>query len=437
MLTTDVSSLAIPAGGTAVFTATVTIAEDTPLGIYEGNILVNQPQEGERAAHTQAIPVVVSVSGDASEVNVLGGQPPAGTPYDNSLVRGLFSWGGRTEAGDWRFYFLDQAEEPPVGLVLLIRNQWDDVIPTDIDTLVLGPESDRWSDQFPDYFGGYTLGNVGSSVRTGARPDWLFRTATGDTEDWISAPLACGLHEIMHHNVLFAGGKFEVPFETTVGTAMVNPLLVVFPVDSSAGDEVEITFQSNMTITGGLGGLAFGMSVSLSEMARWPVAGGDTWYWTKEFEVKDAGVLEVVLHDAESAVADTDLYVYKWNEETGVWSLLSSSTGASAEEYVKLVRPEDGSYRVEVHDYSETPGEQYVNIRRPQGASIAVADLPTGTIEPNTPYTFALTLEEVLGVGVYEGDLFVGPSGAVTAIEVPVVLEVTERATMYVLLILK
>jgi len=92
MLTTDVSSLTIPAGGTAEFTATVTTDENTPLGIYEGHVLVNQPAEGEYLTHTQAIPVVVSVSGDASEVNVLGGQPPAGTLYDNSLVLTTTVW---------------------------------------------------------------------------------------------------------------------------------------------------------------------------------------------------------------------------------------------------------------------------------------------------------------------------------------------------------
>ena len=200
---------------------------------------------------------------------------------------------------------------------------------------------------------------------------------------------------------------------------------------------MEITFQTSVTITGGLGGLAYGMSEDLSELAEWPAQNGDPWYWTKDILVKDAGVLEVALHDAESTAADTDLNVYVWNETRRQWDLLGSSGGASAEEYVNLVRPEDGLYRVEVHDYSETPGEQFVNIRRPQGKTIVLSGLPAGMIETDTTYTFDLNLNGVLGVGIYEGSVFVGPKGAETAIEVPVVLEVKERPTIYVPLSLK
>ena len=412
MLSTDVSTLEVPAGGTAVFTATVTINADTPLGIYEGHILV----KGD--THTQAIPVVVSVSGDASEINVLGGQPPAGTPYDNSLIHGLFSWGGRYEAGDWRFYFLNQAQEPDPGTGLLIHNVWDDIVPTDIDTLVLGPTADTMSGYFPGYFGPYTLDIVGGSSRTGDRPDWLFDTATEGADEWVSAPLAQGLHGVLHHNVLFAGDKFSVPFTTTVGTASVTPYPVVIPEDSPSGTEIEITFRANVDITGGLGGSAYGLSQDLSELAVWEAGG--PWWWSKEFEVSNASVLEVTLHDAESTIGDTDLYLYKWNEETEEWVRLSVSGGATAEEYIKLVRPEDGLYSVDVHDYDEVAGEQYVNIRRPQGTSIALTNLPTGTIIANTEYTFTLTLEDIFPAGEYEGSFLVGPAAAPTAIEVPV-----------------
>ncbi|MCG2767439.1 MAG: hypothetical protein L6435_03550, partial [Anaerolineae bacterium] len=404
-----------PAGGTAVFTATVTTNADTPLGIYEGHILV----KGD--THTQAIPVVVSVSGDASEVNVLGGQPPTGTPYDNSLMHGLFSWredGGRSESGDWRFYFLNQAQEPDPGTGLLIHNVWDDIVPTDIDTLVLGPTVDMWSESFPSYFGPYTLDLVGGSTRTGSRPDWLFNTATGVNEEWVSAPLAQGLQGILHHNVLFAGDKFGVPFTTTVGTASVTPYPVDIPADSPSGTEIEITFRANMDIAGGVVGSAYGLSKDLSELAAWEAGG--PWYWHKDFEVRDAGVLEVALHDAESTVGDTDLFVYKWDEETEEWDLLGRSTGSTAEEYVKLVRPEDGLYRVEVEDWSEVAGEQYINIRRPQGTSIALIGVPTGAIAANTDYTFTLRLEGTFPAGTYEGNFFVGPAAAPTAIEVPV-----------------
>lgn len=414
MLSTDATDLQIPAGDTAVFTATVTTSAETPLGIYEGHILVQDSVNG----HTQAIPVVASVSGDTSAVKVLGGQPPAATPYDNSIMHGLFDWGVSYEDGDWRFYFLNQAEQLTPGSWLLIHSLWDDITPTDIDTLILAPTADYWSSEYPDYFGPYTLGLVGGSTRTGSRPDWLFNTATGGNEEWVSAPLDQGLHGILHHNVLFAGDEFSVPFTTTVGTVSLTPCPVVIPADSPSGTEMQITFRANMNITGGLEGAAYGLSQDLSELALWEAGG--SWWWHKDFEVLSAGVLEVALHDAESTVGDTDLYLYKWDEDAEAWDSLGASEGATAEEYIKLVRPEDGLYRVSVLDYDQVPGEQYVNIRRPQGTSIALTNLPAGAIVANTDYTLTLRLEGSFLAGTYQGDFFVGPPAAPTALEVPV-----------------
>ena len=56
----------------------------------------------------------------------------------------------------------------------------------------------------------------------------------------------------------------------------------------------------------------------------------------------------------------------------------------------------------------------------------------------NTTYTFTLQLDGILPAGTYEGDFFVGPAAAPTAIEVPVTFVSTlELIDTYVPLIFK
>ena len=66
-----------------------------------------------------------------------------------------------------------------------------------------------------------TLDTVGGSenayVGSGT---WKFNTATGGAEDISAAPASNGLHGVAEHGVGFNGGKFDVPFTTTVGSVM-------------------------------------------------------------------------------------------------------------------------------------------------------------------------------------------------------------------------
>jgi uncharacterized repeat protein (TIGR01451 family) len=125
-LSTDVSSLVVPAGGTATFQGTVNLPGDMPPGDYEAAIEVTDPGEvGVAGPHTSVIPVAINVAAsyDGNGALTLAGEDSyaydADKPYNNAAVRGYQDWGWREESGDWRFFYLDVENEcltwlPPV-----------------------------------------------------------------------------------------------------------------------------------------------------------------------------------------------------------------------------------------------------------------------------------------------------------------------------------
>ena len=89
------------------------------------------------------VPVVANVAAFSTDF-LFGGPPETKTPYDNGQVYGYFDWTGRAESGDWRFYFMDVPDSTPEGASLLVDNRWTGAN-TDIDTLIMGPTQDCFS----------------------------------------------------------------------------------------------------------------------------------------------------------------------------------------------------------------------------------------------------------------------------------------------------
>ena len=267
------TSVMVNPGGTATFTATVNVPTGTPYGLYEGAIEVSIPSHGPHSGYTTIIPVLVNVafSGDLTAAPItLGGQPRADTRYDNSYVTGPQDWTWRAESGDWRFYFLDQTTTPTTGARLVVRDTWDDAAPeTDLDTLVLGPTSGPYQRAQPPFlfsfgdfssldpatFGPYRLEVVASSVNAYLGGGiWNFETATGGNVEYVVAPLASGLHEVLQHTVRYEGDKFEVPFTKTLST-LIGPTALAYTNYFSD----TISFSSNITHAGGLVVEAYGL----------------------------------------------------------------------------------------------------------------------------------------------------------------------------------
>ena len=76
----------------------------------------------------------------------------------------------------------------------------------------------------PSWYGPYTLDEIGKSPNTNiGAGTWLYDTSSGANEDWVAGPLQGGLHEVIIHNTVFNGDKFDVVFTTTLGTFLAQP----------------------------------------------------------------------------------------------------------------------------------------------------------------------------------------------------------------------
>ncbi len=487
MLSLSQSTLSVPAKGSADFVATVTVPSDTPYGIYEGAILVDDPgsrfpwrlflplvfknygggagttsaisrranapgEEGGFPPHQTVVPVVVNVAAEFTGVLELGGAA-ADTPhllYNNGAMGGHFTWNWRAESGDWRFFFLDVPTPPVAGTKLIIRDVWNDAAPpTDADTLIMGPASDRFSDPDhpdncpptdpyypacnwadPDYYGPYTLDTVGkSSNKYLGEGKWRFDTATGGAEEWIAAPLVEGLHLIAGHNVLFSGAKFSVPFTKTVATVAVQPPAIEITTTVDSGS-APITFTSGIELAGLA---AEGYGLSMPQVLADQLAYQDDPYdpttasYTYIFTLAHASSLAVSTGDAPGQ--DLDLYLYYDANGDGLFShpdeLIGSSTTPIADEFVSVRMPADGSYMAAVHGWevSPSPTTFTLTVDAIQGYDLTITGVPTGTIPADTPIAFTMSYSKAMAPGeTWKGEVLLGPTVAPATLSIPVTI---------------
>jgi hypothetical protein len=207
-------------GDRAPLRLTMTVPAETPPGLYEGAIKLDWGD------HASTVPVTVNVAAHLGSQPIILGRTSTVdklTLYRNGVVRGLYQWSDRNEyGGDRRIFFIDVADPQPAEARLVARTRWQETaLATDLDTIILGPETDDASEQKPEHFGPYTLSIIGRSEDTYQGGGvWHFATSTGHNEDVVEAPLSTGLHAVVVHNVLFGGEVFEVPFTVVVGRAL-------------------------------------------------------------------------------------------------------------------------------------------------------------------------------------------------------------------------
>ncbi len=127
-------------------------------------------------------------------------------------------------------------DSTPAGTYLLVDNRWSGA-KTDIDTIVMGPTKDCFSNgvgcqypissRFPGapaVYGPYSLYPVGGSERLNPRAGvWLQQTSTGGPREMVAAPLTPGLNLVAMHNNLYSGEKWAETFQAQAGTISVAP----------------------------------------------------------------------------------------------------------------------------------------------------------------------------------------------------------------------
>lgn len=474
-------TVTVPAGDEATAEATMAVPADTPYGEYQGIIVAEYPgrapfevffpivasdgtftgpaaqvapQQGggpQWPARSVIIPVIASVAATYDGTGALAfGGAEANDPdatYNNGVVTGDFDWSWRAESGDWRFFFLDLMAEPDEGTKLIVRNEWDDTgPPTDIDTLIMGPTSDRFSDPNhpdnsrrnwaePDFYGPYTLDTVGGSPNQYlGSGKWRFNTATGGPEEWVVGPAQEGLHLLGHHNVLFSAQQMAVPFSTTLGTLAVQPVELNFMPTVGATQTVsqcqDLSFESSLELPG-LAAEGYGLStpevLEDQEVSQDDPNDPTTASYQRDLTLAHASSLEVRTQDPGVSGMDLDLYVLYDANGDGVFSfpgeLIGSGTTPEAEEVVSIRNPADGDYQIWVHGWSVpgSPNTFTLVIDAIQGFDITVDGVPEGPVPADTPVELQVCYQKELSPDdSFKGEVLLGPTVAPGVIVVPV-----------------
>ena len=424
-------------GGTAVAPggsvgATMSVPAGTKPGMYQGAVVLNKAGAKPIVVPTSvAVPAIATQDATTKEItgsSVFGGSGQSTTDelYDNGSVFGANDWTWRAESGDWRFFFLDVPEAPPAGSLFLTSTTWDDPAPyTDIDTLMFG-KSVISSFQVlgcaptgcPAFGAPYVLALIGGSPNTNKGAGvWGFDTATGGASDLVAARAQEGLHEVALHQVGFDGGKFNVPFQSTVAGASVSPSAVSQHTADGTG-VFDVTFKAGIDLPG-FNAEAFGLSQ--------PILKDEVVHQDNPNDPSTASVKEnvTIAHASRAtftvdvASDDVDLFIVHNGQ-----IIASSTGGAGADERVTLVRPDDGDYQIWLHGFAVagTPTVK-LGIDIVQGTDMTATVSPSGAIPAGTPVTIHVTYTKAgMADGAYKGELLLGPPAAPTALSVPVTI---------------
>lgn len=431
--TADWSWVSTPASATGSLTASIAVPGDTPYGMYDGAIVLSNGTDRMVVPVSVAVAAQVPQDADGKIVGslTLGGEAVAEAQedllYNNGSVFGASDWTWRAESGDWRFYFLDVAREPPAGTLFLTDTTWQDSAPfTDLDTLVFGRSENFYQLVGPGPFGApYILDTVGKSANTNVGAGvWVFDTATGGAEEVVAATAQEGLHAIVQHQVGWDGGKFHVPFETNVGSASVSPAEVNLTTAADSGS-FDVTFESSIDLAG-LEAEAFGLSQ--------PVTTTETAQQDDPSDPSSASVKKnVTVAHASRAVFEThldqdiDLFVVFDANNDGTFELseiVGASAGATGDERVEITRPEDGNYQVWVQGFAIGGSPTFpLTIDVVQGNDMSVSGLPAGPVAAGTPVTLTVAFSKAMTSGqTYKGELLLGPPSAPFALSVPIAI---------------
>jgi PKD repeat protein len=435
-LDTSSSGLSIGADSTSLFSATLSVPPSTPIGVYEGMIVINESK------NETAIPVIVNVAGN-SERFTFGGNLLSTELYANDQVFGAFRWGWRYEGGDWRFYFTDIPDSFGIkpGTKLIANVNWDNY-PTDIDVYLLGGVDDQFSDETPGHFGPHTMAVTGSSADQYIwAGKFRFNTTTGSTQEIIAADLSPGLNEIILHNVLYSGAWFAENVSAEVGTINVTP----YPWDVGFIDSMDdlshtqmFTLLSSFNLTG-ISAEAIGVypPMDFPDQLVYQNVPTDktTSNWSVEFDVSNAQYIKVNTSSEHSM--DIDLFLLE-DDGDGIpeWGgeQVASSTTPYADEEIIYNLPADGKYWVFVHGWNipVSPSTFDCFIEVVSGNNMNTTDVPSGPITKDVLVTFNSSVSLPPQAGEHRGIITVSLDGLYETIEIPFEAELeSEKPFIY------
>ncbi len=225
----------------------------------------------------------------------------------------------------------------------------------------------------------------------------------------------------MLHNVLFSGETINVPFSGEVGTAVLNPSLLIIDGRTNPG-ALPVTLTSDLAIDDiaatayGLGGVQHYVVPAVQDDPDDP----STATYKYPVTINHGGLLEASTH---AAASDVDLFVLYDANADGVFDfdheVIGSSTTATGNEYVMVKFPADGNYLVAVHGWGVTEGDPVeITINAVQGNDLAVQNVVKN---PDGSFTFDVAWNKDFTPGMaYWGLVMIGPAHAPGIFQLPV-----------------
>jgi len=421
LVNTGFSTL-LGAGGNMGFSPELEVPADAPPGIYEGQIRLTD------GTNVTVVPVVFNVAADDYAFRFGNGTGTPDALMPNDTVFGAQDWQWRAESGDWRFFWTDgtAAGALPTGASWLVHTAWQDRgapagFDTDLDTQLYGPALDDFSFLFPETYGPYGLARTGGSANTNIGAGiWTFQTNSGTTDEWVTGPLEPGLNQVMIHNVLYDGKGLGQTFSGETGVIAVDPQsLYMLTPDPSGTEQVDFTtYDLDLT---GANAQAYGLTKRVEEVHD--ITQGATWW--DEYQLADAAYLDV---STVCPSSDIDLYVYYSDDDWATYSLVGASESSGGDERVRIDMPPNGSYEIDVYGYSVSGTQPFqVTVSSPMGDDITLSGLPAGAVPAGGGFTLDADWTKVRAdladrEGDYEGVIFLGPTEAPSAVQVPVTL---------------
>jgi|GEM_PF-2317360 len=241
-LTTNVSNLNIPAGGTANITASISVPVNASIGAYEGSIVyvVN--------GHTSIIPVLVNVPATTFPV-YFGGNVPTTSLYENGA--GMGGYDG-SASGDWRFYFVDvdnfTADD---GRKAFMMDYWNGIY-DDMEMYLFSAETDPY---------GFTGGQYGdfrmAQIAGTADAVGITDAVVPFTEILPIDTMTQGPFEIAVRGMLITGTNITNNFHGELGYMDTSPVNVSIYTNELLANETEghpypVTVNSNIDLADGL-----------------------------------------------------------------------------------------------------------------------------------------------------------------------------------------
>lgn len=419
-LSASTTSVGLSPGASMNLGVTANVPAGTPVGVYEGEYRID---DGTNVAIVPVVMNVVSPTYGFEFGNVDG---TVETLMPNDRLFGAQDWNWRAESGDWRFYSSDGSAETalPDGAAWLVHTSWPENgaaagHATDNDTLLYGPSVDEFSLDDPSVFGPYALGLTGGSANNNIGAGiWTFQTNTGTTEEWVAGPLAQGLNTAMVHNVLFDGKAPSTAVSGEAGVISVSPgELPVVSVETTGTESVD--FATYSLPLSGVSAQGYGLARRMEESADTSTNAD----WLKEITLTNAAYLDI---STSCPGQDIDLYLYRW---TGTaWAIVGASETSSDQESIRLEAPADGDYLIDVYGYSISGTQTFdVSISCPMGNDLALGGLPPAGLDAGEGFSMSVgwTKDRTALLdreGTYEGIVYLGPTEAPGAVQVPVTL---------------